>query len=216
MPSSDRRLRERQQVRERILTAARKLFAQHGFEAVTLRKIAAAIDYAPGAIYLHFKDKEELIRTLCLADFDEVTRAVAPLGRIADPVERIRRMGRAYVAFALKHPHSYRLLFLQRSPYEHDERALERRGDPRRDGHAFLKLAAEEAIEQGRLREDYRDAELVTETFWAAVHGVASLEINFAGNSWVQWRPMRRRTEAMIEAVLAGMCVERRAKRGAR
>ena len=64
MPSSDRRARERQQVRERILAAARRLFAQHGFEAVTLRKIAAAIDYAPGAIYLHFKDKEQLIRTL--------------------------------------------------------------------------------------------------------------------------------------------------------
>lgn len=216
MPSSDRRARERQEVRERILSAARQLFAQHGFEAVTLRKIASAIDYAPGAIYLHFKDKEELIRTLCLADFDEVTRAVAPMARIADPIERIRRMGRAYVAFALKHPHSYRLLFLQRSPYEHDERALERRGDPRRDGHAFLKLAAQEAIEQGRMRSDFRDAELVTQTFWAAVHGVASIEINFSGNSWVQWRPVRRRTEAMIDAVLAGMGAEPTRKRGAR
>lgn len=216
MPSSDRRARERQQVRESILSAARRLFAQHGFEAVTLRKIAAAIDYAPGAIYLHFQDKEELIRTLCLADFDEVTRAVAPMARIADPIERIRRMGRAYVAFALKHPHSYRLLFLQRSPYEHDERALERRGDPRRDGHAFLKLAAQEAIDQGRMRREFRDAELVTETFWAAVHGVASLEINFSGNSWVQWRPMRKRTEAMIDAVLAGMGAETASKRGAR
>ena len=216
MPPSDRRARERQQVRERILIAARRLFAQHGFEAVTLRKIAAAIDYVPGAIYLHFKDKEELIRTLCLTDFDEVTRSVAPLARVADPIERIRRMGRAYIAFALKHPHSYRLLFLQRSPYEHDERALERRGDPRRDAHAFLKLAAQEAIEKGRLRREFRDAELVTETFWAAVHGVASIEINFSGNSWFQWRPVRRRTEAMIDAVLAGMCVERGAKRGAR
>ncbi len=216
MPSSDRRARERQQVRERILSAARRLFAQHGFEAVTLRKIAAAIDYAPGAIYLHFKDKEELIRTLCLADFDEVTRAVAPMARIADPIERIRRMGRAYVAFALKHPHSYRLLFLQRSPYEHDARALERRGDPRRDGHAFLKLAAQEAIEQGRTHGEFRDAELVTETFWAAVHGVASLEINFSGDSWVQWRPVRKRTEAMIDAVLAGMGAETASRRGAR
>jgi len=216
MPSSDRRARERQQVRERILEAARELFAQHGFEAVTLRKIATAIDYVPGAIYLHFEDKEELIRTLCLADFDWLTRTLAPLARVADPIERIRRMGRAYVAFALKHPHSYRLLFLQRSPYDHDERALERRGDPRRDAHAFLKLAAQQAIAQRRMRPEFRDAELVTETFWAAVHGVAAIEINFSGNSWFPWRPMRRRTQAMIEAVLTGMCVERGAKRSAR
>ncbi|MBM3987837.1 MAG: helix-turn-helix transcriptional regulator [Planctomycetes bacterium] len=79
MPPSDRRARERQQVRERALTAARELIAQHGFEAVTLRKIAAAIDQAPSAIYPHFKGKEELIRTLCLTDFDWVARSVAPL-----------------------------------------------------------------------------------------------------------------------------------------
>jgi AcrR family transcriptional regulator len=208
MPSSDRRARQREQVRNRILAAARGLFARHGFEAVTLRKIAAEIDYVPGAIYVHFHDKEELIRTLCLADFDSVTKTVAPMAKIADPIDRIRRMGRAYVTFALEHPNSYRLLFMQASPYDHDARALERRGDPRRDGYAFLKLAAQQAIEQGRMRREFKDPELVAETFWAAVHGVASIEINFSGDKWVAWRPIRRRTEAMLDAILAGMCVE--------
>jgi len=45
--------------------------------------------------------------------------------------------------------------------------------------------------------------------FWAAVHAAASIEINFSGNPWFPWRPTRRRTQAMIEAVSTGMCVER-------
>lgn len=206
MSSADRRARERQEVRDKILDAARDLFATQGFEAVTLRKVAEAIEYAPAAIYGHFKDKEELVRTLCLADFDELVRNIIPLAEIGDPIERIRRLGHAYVRFAITHPNHYRLMFMYRAQLEPDEDALARKDDPHRDGYAFVRHAATQAIAEGRIREPWCDAELLAQTFWAGVHGVASIEIAFKGDPWIEWRSIEARTESMIGALLAGLC----------
>lgn len=207
MTSADRRARERHELQDKILAAARELFASHGFEAVTLRKIAAAIEYTPAAIYGHFKDKDALIRTLCVADFDELAARMLPMAAIADPIERIRQVGHAYVRFALEHPNHYRLMFMQKAHVEHDDQTLERKGDPHRDGYAFVRHAAEQAVAEGRIRAGYRDAELITQTVWSAVHGVASIEIAFRGDTWIDWRTVERRTATMIEAVIAGLCL---------
>ena len=51
MAVPDRRAREREELRQKILDTARELFIAHGYEGVTLRKIAHAIEYAPGTIY---------------------------------------------------------------------------------------------------------------------------------------------------------------------
>lgn len=205
MSSSDRRARERAALADKILAAARELFATHGFEAVTLRKIAERIEYTPAAIYGHFKDKDELVRTLCVRDFDDLAAIVRPMAAIRDPIERMAAVGRAYVRFALEHPNQYRLMFMTPSGVEPDEEALERKGDPHRDGYAFLRLAAQEAIDARRIRGGARDAELVTQTVWAAMHGVASIEIAFHGDAWIDWAAIERRVDLMIEVVLAGL-----------
>jgi len=202
--SADRRAREREELQDRILDAARELFARHGYEAVTLRKIAEAIEYTPAAIYGHFKDKDDLIRTLCRRDFDAFSADMAKLAHVADPIERIRQLGHGYVQFALEHPQHYRLMFMSPADLEHDADTLERKGDPHRDGYAFLRFCVQQAIEAQRLRDEYADADLVAQTFWAGVHGVASLEITHSGDDWVEWRPVSARAAAMIDALIVG------------
>lgn len=66
--STDRRERQKREIRQRILDVARDLFAVEGYEAVTMRRIAEQVEYSPAAIYLHFADKEELFRALCKND----------------------------------------------------------------------------------------------------------------------------------------------------
>ena len=61
----ERRDREREEIRTRILDAARELFATEGYEAVTMRRIADRIEYSATAIYFHFRDKEALLQELC-------------------------------------------------------------------------------------------------------------------------------------------------------
>src|SRR5215471_10121676 len=96
MGSVARREREKLATRELILDAARELFAHEGYDAVTMRGIAEKIEYSPTAIYLHFADKDTLIHELCVADFQALAAAFQPIARVPDPIERIKRTGRAY------------------------------------------------------------------------------------------------------------------------
>src|SRR5207249_1549531 len=68
VPSLERRQRERVQTRQKILDAARRMFVQRGYEATTMRAIAAKIGYTPTAIYHHFEDKEAIVAELSAAD----------------------------------------------------------------------------------------------------------------------------------------------------
>ena len=184
MGTKERRERERDEVRAKILDAARELFAREGYEAVSMRKIADAIEYSPTAIYVHFADKAALMRELCRADFGKINAANADALRIADPVERIRQLGFHYIRFAISHPNHFRLMFMTKPAAEvqlsEEEMEREGKGDPNTDGYALLKLSVQQAIDQGRLLPHLSDADLVTQLLWAGVHGVAALHITQA------------------------------------
>src|SRR5690349_17454673 len=104
MGMKERREREKELVRGKILDAARALFVEVGYDAVTMRKIAAAIEYSPTAIYLHFRDKKSVMQALCDADFLRLAKRFRTIARVVDPIERLRAAGLAYAEFALRHP----------------------------------------------------------------------------------------------------------------
>jgi AcrR family transcriptional regulator len=204
MGTAERRARERAEREEKILDAARALFVRHGYEAVTLRRIAQEIEYAPSMIYSFFKDKEALMRKLCERDFAALAEAFTQSLQTADPVQRIQQMGHIYVDFAVKYPNHYKLMFMTPPLVEPTAEELSRRGDPVYDGHAALKKAVEAALASGNLRPEYQDSELVAQTLWAGVHGVASLHIVMADDPWIDWRALDARTKAMTDALLHG------------
>src|SRR5882762_9997915 len=111
MGTLERRARARDTVRTRILDAARDLFVQNGIEAVTMRAIAKRIEYTPTTIYHHFRDKHALLVDLCQRDMGSLAHAFQRIGRIEDPADRLRRLGMAYVDFAVDHPSHYRFIF---------------------------------------------------------------------------------------------------------
>src|SRR6476660_6566466 len=137
MGTIERRDRERLETRTKIMDAARELFGREGYEAVSMRRIADAIEYSPTAIYVHFKDKQDLLHQICQADFVALAQGVVELQKVADPIERIRRMGHAYIRFGVRHPNHYRLMFmtpvnLPRELADNDPN----RGDVDRDSYA--------------------------------------------------------------------------------
>lgn len=211
MSSTHRRAREQAAVREKILAAARVLFLRQGFEAVTMRAIAGAIEYTAPALYTHFRDKRDLLLALCREDFALFRRALGNPGNSRDPVERLRRMGRAYVRFALSHPHHYRLMFMTRWPALPHEPAPEHR-DPDADAYAFLRLAVAEAIRANALRPSFRDVDAVTQLLWGAAHGVVSLHLTHGDDPCFPWRPVRATAYALLDASLDGLL--RSPKRG--
>ena len=209
MGTIERRERERQELRTKILDAARELFVELGYEAVTMRKVAERIEYSPTAIYFHFRDKDALMRELCDEDFGSLAREFQKIARIADPVDRLRKIGRAYVAFAMSHRNHYQLMFMTPHPESikpEDSRLM--RGNPEEDAYAFLKSTVAEAIAAGRLRPEYRDADLVSQMVWAASHGVVSLHIAKCKDAWVDWRDPIQTAHTQIEVLIRGLARE--------
>ena len=207
MGIKERRERERQEVRGRILDAARDLFVRDGYEAVTMRKIAEAIEYSPTAIYLHFKDKDALVRELCLVDFDSLAKAFQRIAREPDPLERLKKSGLAYADFALEHPNHYRLMFMtpHPAPAKDDEAMARRKGNPEADAYAFLVGTVAEAIEKGLLRPELKDPHLVAQAAWAGVHGVVSLHVAKGADPWLDWTPLKKTVTLVVESFSRGI-----------
>jgi AcrR family transcriptional regulator len=204
--TSERRERERQELRTRILDAARELFAQEGYEAVTMRKIAERIEYSPTAIYFHFRDKETLLRELVDLDFASLAHELQKIARIADPVERLRKTGRAYVGFGFSHPNHYRLMFMTPHPADmKPEESRLQRGNPEEDAYAFLRATVAEAIAAGRFRPEFSDPDFVSQLVWAGTHGVVSLHIAKCKDAWVDWRDPTKLAHAQIDVMIRGL-----------
>jgi AcrR family transcriptional regulator len=205
IPTTARRQREHAQLHARILNAARLLFVEHGYEAVTMRAIAKKIGYSATTIYLHFQDKEELIQELCTADFMTLSASFQRIARVADPIERLRRIGRAYAEFGLRYPNHYRLMFMTPHPAcEPDGDGVEK-GNPEKDAYAFLTHTVAQALLAKRIRRGVADVELIAQTVWAGVHGVVSLHIAKSHDPWVKWRAIKKRIDLMIETSVWGL-----------
>ncbi len=204
MGSTERREREKEQLRRKILDTARQMFANEGYDAVSMRRIAQKIEYSPTAIYLHFKDKESLFSELCNADFRRLAKAFASMTEVKDAVERLRKIGHAYIGFALEYPNHYRLMFMTPHPEEHKPEELDK-GNPEEDAYAFLKVTVEACMKAGAFRPGLKNSELIAQTLWAGVHGVASLQIAKHHDHWVSWCPITERTEIMLESLLNGL-----------
>ncbi|HEY4658927.1 MAG TPA: TetR/AcrR family transcriptional regulator [Gemmatimonadaceae bacterium] len=204
-PSLARREREKAETRRLILGTARALFTRGGYHNTTMRRIADRIGYTATAIYHHFADKESLMLELCAGDFRELGRALTSIGRVADPIERIRQMGRAYVRFALEHPEQFRFMFLIERPMPGPEEV--HRLDPGEDGYQFLLGSVREAMAQGRFRPEFRDPDVVAQSLWAAVHGIATIHVNTpeVGHKWLDLRDPLETADVCCDALMQGL-----------
>ena len=208
MGVKERKQRERSEVREKILDAALEFFATEGHEGVTMRALADAIEYTPPVIYSHFRDKDAIIRELCNRQLRVLAKSFGPISVVADPVERLRGIGRAYVDFALEHPSHFRFMFLTAPPPPLDEDDNPHRGDPQEDAYAFLKHTVAAAIASGQLRPEFNDVEELTQICWASAHGVVALQNVKGREKWVDWADTRRTAYKLIDAALRGIVRE--------
>ena len=169
-------------LREEILAAGTRLLLETGDEeAVSIRAIAQAVGVTPPSIYLHFADKTELIYAICEELFrkldDEMAAAAAG---VDDPLEELRRRGRAYVRFGLENAEAYRVLFM------HHKDEIPETVDPKDlgDSATFMHLveAVQRCLDQGVLRP--ADPMRLAIGIWVLVHGLTSLLISLPGFPW--------------------------------
>lgn len=205
MSISERRERDRLKVRSKILDAARELFATEGYDAVTMRRIAEAIEYSATTIYLHFKDKDALILELCRVDMMSLAQAIQSVAAEPEPLERLRKTGMAYVAFGIEYPNHYRLMFMSNRRNEEEQLAELGHGNPETDGYVLLLNTFEEAIARQLLDLEFTDPHLLAQAFWASIHGVVAVHICLYGDPWMEWRSVEATAEMTINAMIRGV-----------
>jgi AcrR family transcriptional regulator len=158
-------------MRRKILDSARQLFVREGFDNVSMRRIAGAIEYSPAALYRYFKSKREILSTLRDEGFQRfVARQRLRAEAYQDPLERLRAGGVDYVRFALDEPEYFQLMFCT------DCSEVDLEGDlaaTSMEAYALFRVSVDEVVGLGHFGD--ADMDSVAFSVWAGVHGLAHL-----------------------------------------
>jgi len=204
MGVKERKAREKRYLRQEILDAASELFVKEGYENVSMRRIADRIEYSPTTIYLYFKDKAELLESICQETFGKlVQRLTKIMEQPGDPVQRLKRGLLAYVEFGLENPHHYRSTFMTPLPDEVDKERYLRPESAGIQAFDFLRRCVYDCISQGKFKT--KDAELASQTLWAGVHGITSLLITHTHFPWVGREKV---IQGILDTLIAGLGAE--------
>ena len=111
----ERREREKEALRTRIVEAARDIVSEAGLDALSMRAIAERIEYSPATIYLYFRDKEALVREIIEAGFQRLGEyfrdELEAVGPTATPEVQYSGIGRGYARFAIENTAYFRIMF---------------------------------------------------------------------------------------------------------
>jgi AcrR family transcriptional regulator len=156
--------------RNELCKVATERFARHGYEGVTMRQLAEALGCSPKTPYRYFKDKADILATVRAQAFarfaDALEKAAASHKEAA---ERGRAVGEAYLAFALKNPHAYRIMFDIDAPVDETHPEL---GPAAERAARYITAGAEQMAAAGVIDVD---PTLFGWSMWAALHGIVML-----------------------------------------
>ena len=174
MTIAKRKERQKEELRTKILDAAKHLIMEHGFEQTSIRMIADRIEYSPTTIYLYFKDKDDVYHALHNEGFALLNQYFKALEHVSDPFERLKAICKAYINFAMENGEFYDLMFIIRSPIDS---VTKEKGDWEEGNRAFglLVNTITECMNKGYFYG--MEPEILAFTCWSMVHGICSLEI---------------------------------------
>lgn len=174
MGISERKERERLEMRKLILETATEMFLEQGFEKTSIRNIAERIEYSPATIYLYFKDKTELFFAIQEVGFSKLMRYFDVIHQFSHPMDKLRAMADAYLKFAHENPAFYDLMFIMTAPMDQ----VKRDDDKWLCGETAYQVLFDilsECVENKHIR--FSDAHVASLAMWSFVHGIASLQI---------------------------------------
>ena len=107
------RERSRRETRRRLIEAGKKLFASRGFARTRATDISREAGVAVGTLYVHFTDKEDLLREILFQGFEELHAVVRRIAdtKYATVPESERAHAEALVGYAEEHPALFQILF---------------------------------------------------------------------------------------------------------
>ncbi|MGH7475555.1 MAG: TetR/AcrR family transcriptional regulator [Longimicrobiales bacterium] len=179
MGITERREREKEQLRTRIVEAARDILSETGLDGLSVRSIAERIEYSPATIYVYFQNKDEVIRAVVAEAFcrlgDYMRADLAQVDREAPATARLLATSRAYVRFALENAAYFRVMF-ELPAVAHMECAEPHPDDvsmTEEQPWDYVLAASESAVAQGEVAA--RTPQHCAVLGWGLIHGLTSL-----------------------------------------
>ena len=185
--------------RGEILAAAEQIFVADGYEGATIRKIATAVGVSSTALYLHFKDKAEILSEICREAFAALSARQEVLAAAeTDPVVRLRNMLRCYIEFGFENVNAYRLAFMTYTAISvEDSESLTRKVAA--ELYAGFEAGVSQAVGKGRTPEELT---VLAQILWASVHGLVSIMVM---KPHFEWADRSALIEAQLDLLMRGL-----------
>ena len=160
---AERKLRDKQARRAQIISAARRIAELEGWPNVTVRRLADEISYSQPVLYAHFGSREGILTAVATEGFQELGLAMEMARKRVGRVSNVESVADAYLRFAASSPALYEAMFSLRLsvPFDDVETPSE------------LRFAFSQLVELFQKRRG--KAEVLSELFWASLHGIAEL-----------------------------------------
>jgi AcrR family transcriptional regulator len=171
MGVAERRQREKERIRTAILTTAWDMVTKEGWQSLSIRRIADAIEYSVPVIYDYFENKEEILVEFAKEGFRMLAKKIeSAKAKKDDPADQLKEIAYAYWDFACTHKQYYQLMYgLGMQGCEVDKCLPEKA--------VFRKLAMGpiiQIIKNGK--QPKADHCLKYYTFWSILHGLISIK----------------------------------------
>jgi AcrR family transcriptional regulator len=189
--------------RGEILEAAQRIFLAEGYQGATIRKIADEVGVSSTALYMHFRDKDEILLEIS----EEVVGTLLAINsdisaRPIDAVSKVRLMLEAYMEFALENPNTYQLVFCGSGGHISADKEKQAQALGEACFQKFIEVV-EELSAAGRLRIGSVDS--AAQSLWVACHGLVALLITKPNFQWADTAELRF---VLLDSMLNGLLTD--------
>ena len=160
---ADRKSRDRQARGAQIISAARQIAEREGWPSVTVRRLSDEISYSQPVLYSHFESREAILTAVAIEGFQDLGKALEKARTHAKEGNGMEPVAAAYLRFAESSPAMYEAMFSLGLTVPFGDAAT-----PPELRFGFFQLLE---LFQGKTAMP----EVVTELFWANLHGIAEL-----------------------------------------
>jgi TetR/AcrR family transcriptional regulator len=175
---AERREEERERRRLEIIEAAERLYAEKGWDLLTMDQVARAARLSRTLVYVYFKDKDDLMLAIAGRGLEKLAGVFREaVGTARTGLDKLEAIGRAYIAFGVAFPHYFDAQTRFQAGHKlGEDRPCENDCDEAIDKvHRVLVETLRLGIADGSIRPDVGDVEVVSVMMWAFSHGLVQI-----------------------------------------